>query len=225
MAEPARTASDEIDRDRVGVVDFLLRLRRQGITDKRTLDAFEAVPRRLFVPHEVRDAAYVERALPIDCGQTISAPEVVGLMTAALAVRPGDRVLEIGTGSGYQTAVLSHLAERVYSLDRFRTLVEAAELRFRTLKRDNITAMVGDGTLGWPANASFDRIIVTAAAEAVPAALLDQLRPGGIMVVPVGPHEGIQALMKLTREDGKVTAQKLADVRFVPLIPGKAARL
>jgi protein-L-isoaspartate(D-aspartate) O-methyltransferase len=224
-ATAARLA-EEKEGDREALAEFLLRLRRTGISDRRILGAFEAVPRRLFVPHDLNGSPYGERALPIECGQTISAPELVALMTSALDVRPEHIVLEIGTGSGYQTAILSMLAAKVYSLDRFRTLVELAELRFRTLKRENITVMVGDGSLGWPANASFDRIMVTAAGPAIPKPLIDQLRPGGIMVMPVGPAEAVQSLLKVEKAaDGRISTTALTDVRFVPLIPGKAARL
>ncbi|MCW5697949.1 MAG: protein-L-isoaspartate(D-aspartate) O-methyltransferase [Bauldia sp.] len=209
----------------MAIAGFLLRLRQNGITDRRLVAAFEAVPRRLFVPHESRNAAYVERALPIDCGQTISAPELVALMTAALDVHEDHQVLEIGTGSGYQAAILSHLARRVCTIERFRTLAEAAELRFRTLKITNVTVLTGDGTLGWPANATFDRIMVTAASEGVPKALLDQLKVGGVLVAPLGPPEGVQVLTRLTKTERGNKIEKLADVRFVPLIPGKAAHL
>ncbi|MCW5713879.1 MAG: protein-L-isoaspartate(D-aspartate) O-methyltransferase [Bauldia sp.] len=224
MSEPPVNPAD-FERDRTAVADFLLRLRRKRITDPRILAAFEAVPRRLFVPHSARDNAYLERALPIECGQSISAPELVATMTAALDVTADAQVLEIGTGSGYQAAVLSRLARRVYTIDRFRTLVEFAELRFRTLKLQNITTLVGDGTLGWPANAVFDRIVVTAATEKVPDALFRQLRPRGILVAPVGPVEGVQKLTRYAREDRGIHESVLADVRFVPLIPGKAERL
>ncbi len=225
MAHALAAILDEAEGDRDAIAGFLLRLRRLGIADHRLAQAFEAVPRRLFVPHDVRSAAYVERPLPIECGQTISAPEIVGMMTAALDVRPADRVLEIGTGSGYQTAVLARLARRVFSIDRFRTLVEAAEMRFRTLKLDNVTTLVGDGHLGWPGEGPFDRVIVTAAAERVPPALLAQLRPGGVMVLPIGPAEGVQRLVRLVKEESGLSETFVADVRFVPMIPGKAERL
>lgn len=215
----------ELERDRTAVADFLLRLRRKRITDPRILAAFEAVPRRLFVPHSARDNAYLDRALPIECGQSISAPELVAMMTVALDVAADAQVLEIGTGSGYQAAVLSGLAQRVYTIDRFRTLVELAELRFRTLKLHNITTLVGDGTLGWPANAVFDRIVVTAASEKVPDALFRQLRPRGVLVAPVGPLDGVQKLTRFARDERGIHESILADVRFVPLIPGKAERL
>jgi protein-L-isoaspartate(D-aspartate) O-methyltransferase len=216
--------ADEDDR-RTRVAGLILRLRRAGITDQRVLSAIESVPRDVFVPAESREDAYAERALPIDCGQTISAPVIVGMMTSALDPGPRDRVLEIGTGTGYQTAVLARLVARVFTIERFRTLVAAAESRFRTLRLANITPLVGDGTGGWPEQAPFDRIIVTAAGESVPETLLRQLRPGGVMVMPVGPQDGVQKLLRIERTASGVTETALADVRFVPLIPGKAQKL
>ena len=184
------------------------------------------MPRDIFVPAESRAEAYAERALPIDCGQTISAPVIVGMMTAALDVGDRDRVLEIGTGTGYQTAVLARLCRRVYTIDRFRTLVAAAESRFKTLRLSNITTLVGDGTKGWPEQAPFDRIIVTAAGETVPEALLE-----------AGPRRRRHRASRSARRTASrsscassaprpaSTRPTLADVRFVPLIPGKAERL
>jgi len=222
---PEPISLEDIERDRIVVADFLLRLRQKGVTDRRVLAAMEAVPRRLFVPHEARDTAYLERALPIECGQTISAPELVAMMTQALDCQPDHRVLEIGTGSGYQAAILSHLAKHVYTIDRFRTLIDLAELRFSTLRIGNITALVGDGALGWPANASFERIVVTAATDEVPPALFEQLKTEGVLVAPVGPPDGIQQLTRFHKTKGGISTANLAEVRFVPLIPGKAARL
>jgi protein-L-isoaspartate(D-aspartate) O-methyltransferase len=213
------------EESRIQIADLILRLRRVGITDQKVVGAIESVPRDLFVPAESRAEAYAERALPIDCGQTISAPVIVGMMTAALDVGDRDRVLEIGTGTGYQTAILARLCRRVYSIDRFRTLVAAAESRFKTLRLSNITTLVGDGTKGWPEQAPFDRIIVTAAAETIPEALLKQLPVGGVMVIPVGPLDGVQKLMRIERTETGQHETTLAEVRFVPLIPGKAARL
>jgi protein-L-isoaspartate(D-aspartate) O-methyltransferase len=218
------TTEDEDER-RVRIADLILRLRRTGITDQHVLGAIESVPRDVFVPAESRAEAYAERALPIDCGQTISAPIIVGMMTAALDLGDRDRVLEIGTGTGYQAAILSKLCRRVYTIDRFRTLITAAVSRFRTLRISNITTLVGDGTKGWPEQAPFDRIIVTAAGETVPEALLSQIRVGGIIVAPVGPQHGVQKLLRIERTGTGYETKDLADVRFVPLIPGKAERL
>jgi protein-L-isoaspartate(D-aspartate) O-methyltransferase len=214
-----------LDEARVKIADLILRLRRVGITDQRVVSAIESVPRDVFVPAESRAEAYSERALPIDCGQTISAPVIVGMMTAALDVAERDRVLEIGTGTGYQTAILARLCRRVYTIERFRTLVLAAESRFKTLRLTNVTTLVGDGTKGWPEQAPFDRIIVTAAGETVPETLVKQLRIGGVMVLPVGPQDGVQKLKRIVRTEAGYDETDLADVRFVPLIPGKAERL
>jgi protein-L-isoaspartate(D-aspartate) O-methyltransferase len=218
---------DELPNDekRIRIADLILRLRRAGVTEQKVVAAIESIPREIFVPAESQAQAYAERALAIDCGQTISAPVIVGLMTQALDIGDRERVLEIGTGTGYQTAVLAKLSRRVYTMDRFRTLVTAAESRFKTLRLSNITAIVGDGTHGWPEQAPFDRIIVTAASETVPEALKKQVRVGGVIVMPVGPQDGVQKLMRLERTDTGFNERVLADVRFVPLIPGKAAHL
>ena len=210
---------------RIWIADLILRLRQAGITDQKIVSAIESVPRDTFVPARYRDDSYSERALPIDCGQTISAPVVVGMMTAALDLNDRDRVLEIGTGSGYQTAILARLVRRVYSIDRFRTLVAAAESRFETLRLTNITTMVEDGALGWPRQAPFDRIIITAASPEIPDALLQQVRVGGVIVAPVGPFDGVQKLLRIERNEDGFTENVLGDVRFVPLIAGKAAHL
>ncbi len=216
---------DTPDQHRVQIADLVLRLRQAGIADQRIVSAIEGIPRDLFVRPDYRNHAYLERALPIDCGQTISAPVVVGMMTAALDVSDRDKVLEVGTGSGYQAAVLSKLVRRVFTIERFRTLVASAESRFQTLRLSNITTMVGDGTLGWPQQAPFDAIAITAACEQVPDALLEQVRVGGVIVAPVGPLEGVQRLMRLERGETGFDETVLADVRFVPLIAGKAAAL
>ena len=216
---------DDGDARRTRVAELILRLRRVGITDQRVVSAIESVPRDMFVPAESQAEAYAERALPIDCGQTISAPVIVGMMTSALDLSDRDKVLEIGTGTGYQTAILARLCRRVYTIDRFRTLVAAAESRFRTLRVTNITTLVGDGMKGWPEQAPFDKIIVTAAGEEVPEALLKQLRVGGVLVIPVGPLDGVQKLMRIERTETGTTEKALSDVRFVPLIPGKAQAL
>ncbi len=200
--------------------NLLAALRRQSISDERVLQAMADVPRELFVENAFADQAYADQALPISCGQTISQPYVVAFMTESLRVGTNDRVLEIGTGSGYQTAVLSRLCKRVYSVERYRTLSEKAAERLKALKVSNVTQMVGDGTLGWPQLAPYDRIIVTAAAKDVPEALLDQLGPGGIMVLPVEERAGRQDLYRITRTGKGITREHLLPVRFVPLVEG-----
>ncbi|MBL9050308.1 MAG: protein-L-isoaspartate(D-aspartate) O-methyltransferase [Tabrizicola sp.] len=199
---------------------FLFALRSRGVTDTRVLTAMEKVDRGLFVRGIFADRAYEDMPLPIACGQTISQPSVVGLMTQALQVNPRDTVLEVGTGSGYQAAILSQLARRVYTVDRYRRLArEAAEL-FRQLDIANITTITADGSHGLPDQAPFDRIIVTAAAEDPPGPLLEQLKPGGIMVVPVGQSDAVQSLIKVTRTATGFDYEELRPVRFVPLVEG-----
>jgi protein-L-isoaspartate(D-aspartate) O-methyltransferase len=199
---------------------FFYALRSNGVTDPRVLAAMEAVDRGLFVKGVFAERAYDDTPLPIACGQTISQPSVVGLMTQALNVSPRDKVLEVGTGSGYQAAILSHLARRVYTIDRYRRLVREAEAVFAALDLTNITAIVGDGSFGLPEQAPFDRIIITAAAEDPPGPLLAQLRIGGIMVVPVGQSDAVQSLIKVTRGPEGYDYEELRPVRFVPLIEG-----
>jgi protein-L-isoaspartate(D-aspartate) O-methyltransferase len=211
--------------ERVGRMEFLLGLRRRGIMDAAVLRAMDEVPREHFVlPGDV-EAAYADHALPIDCGQTISQPYVVAYMTEQLAVEPQHIVLEVGTGSGYQAAVLSRLAREVVSVERYRTLAETARRRLATLGFGNVEVVVGDGLSGVPEKAPFDRILVTAAAEDVPQALVDQLAPDGIMVLPLGRHRGPQSIVKLTRTDSGLRRENLIGVRFVPLLPGKAREL
>jgi protein-L-isoaspartate(D-aspartate) O-methyltransferase len=206
-------------------MQFLLTLRRRGIADQAVLRAMDEVPRERFVEHEFADSAYADHALPIACGQTISQPYVVAYMTEQLAVLPHHRVLEIGTGSGYQAAVLSRLAREVVTIERYRTLAEQARQRLAALGYDNVEVIVGDGLGGAPARAPFDRIMVTAAAEDVPQALVDQLEEGGIMVVPIGPHAGAQDIVKLTKTKSGIEREELLPVRFVPLLPGQAREL
>lgn len=201
---------------------FLYALRSKGVTDARVLTAMETVDRGAFVTGIFADRAYEDMPLPIACGQTISQPSVVGLMTQALEVSPRDKVLEVGTGSGYQAAILSLLARRVYTIDRHRRLVREAETVFRRLDLTNITAIAGDGSHGLPDQAPFDRIIVTAAAEDPPGPLLAQLREGGIMVLPVGQSDTVQSLIRVTRRAHGYDYDELRPVRFVPLVEGLA---
>lgn len=202
-------------------MQFLYTLRTRGVTDPRVLTAMERTDRGLFVDGIFADRAYQDVPLPIASGQTISQPSVVGLMTQALAVHARDKVLEVGTGSGYQAAILSHLGRRIYTIDRHRRLTRTAQERIEALGLTNVTVMTGDGSHGLPDQAPFDRIMVTAAAEDPPGPLLAQLKPGGIMVVPVGQSDSVQSLIKVTKsESGQFDYEELREVRFVPLVEG-----
>jgi protein-L-isoaspartate(D-aspartate) O-methyltransferase len=211
--------------DSVGRMQFLLTLRRRGVGDAAVLRAMDEVPREHFLDGQFAVAAYSDRALPIACGQTISQPFVVAYMTEKLDVRPQHRVLEVGTGSGYQAAVLSGLASEVISIERYRTLAEAARARLAKLGYTNVEVRFGDGLAGVPERAPYHRIIVTAAAETVPQMLVDQLAEGGAMLLPLGPHAGVQHLMKLTKKQGTISSEQLIAVRFVPLLSGQAREL
>ena len=206
-------------------MEFMLTLRQRGISDKAVLRAMDEVPREHFVEARFAEAAYADRAMPIACGQTISQPYVVAYMTEQLAVRSSHRVLEVGTGSGYQAAVLSRLAREVVTLERYRTLANSARARLKTLNYSNVEVLLGDGFGGEPMRAPYDRIIVTAAAESIPPALIAQLAEDGIMVLPLGPHGGAQELVKLTKTGKGLTRENLIAVRFVPLLPGQAREL
>ncbi|HEY2532884.1 MAG TPA: protein-L-isoaspartate(D-aspartate) O-methyltransferase [Xanthobacteraceae bacterium] len=206
-------------------MEFQLALRRRGISDQAVLRAMDEVPREHFVTAEFVDSAYADQALPIACGQTISQPYVVAYMTEQLDVAPRHLVLEIGTGSGYQAAILSRLAREVVSVERYRTLANAAAGRLKTLGYANVAILAGDGLAGAPALAPFDRIMVTAAAEDVPPALLEQLSEGGKMVLPLGTRRGPQYLVKLSKTASGVSRESLIAVRFVPLLQGQAREL
>jgi protein-L-isoaspartate(D-aspartate) O-methyltransferase len=206
-------------------MQFLLDLRRRGIMSADVLRAMDEVPREQFVmPNQVK-SAYADRAMPIACGQTISQPFIVAYMTEELRPEAWHHALEIGTGSGYQAAVLSRLVKQVTTIERYRTLAQAARTRLAALGYDNVEVIVGDGVAGAPDRAPFDRIMVTAAAEEIPEALLAQLAPGGMMILPLGPHGGHQSLVRLTRTDSGFARDELIGVRFVPLLPGQAREL
>ena len=200
-------------------IRLIMDLRRQGISDNDVLSAVERVPREMFVPEAMRAEAYENIPLPISQGQTISQPFIVAYMTQALCLGERNRILEIGTGSGYQAAVLAQLSRRVCTVERYRTLLRQAEACFEVLKLHNITTRLGDGGKGWPELAPFARIIVTAAAPAMPQSLAEQLDDGGIMVVPVGTS-GEQVLYRITRQGQELKEERLLDVRFVPLVEG-----
>jgi len=200
-------------------IRLLMELRRAGISDTAVLSAVESVPRDLFVPDGFRDRAYEDTALPIACGQTISQPYVVAFMTQALELHGRMLVLEIGTGSGYQTAVLSPLVRRVYTIERQRDLLKEASGRFKQLKLTNVVTRFGDGFKGWPEVAPFDRIIGTAAAPVVPMNLVKQLTEGGMMIIPVG-LSGNQTVTRVIRRGDSFEASPLMPVRFVPMLDG-----
>ncbi|MBB96259.1 MAG: protein-L-isoaspartate O-methyltransferase [Rhodobacteraceae bacterium] len=199
---------------------FLFALRSKGVTDPRVLNAMEEIDRGAFVKGLFAERAYEDMPLPITCGQTISQPSVVGLMTQALEISPRDKVLEVGCGSGYQAAILSRLARRVYTIDRHRRLVAEARAAFDALGLVNITAFTADGSRGLEEQAPFDRILVTAAAEDPPGPLLAQLRIGGIMVLPVGQSDAVQTLIRVRRLESGFDYEELRPVRFVPLLEG-----
>ena len=225
MADRSRREAELERKNAEARMEFLLSLRRRGIRDVKVLRALEQVPREIFVEAPQAHLAYADQALPIDCGQTISQPYVVASMTEALDVEPAHKVLEIGTGSGYQAAILGMLAKSVVTVERFRTLADLASARLRVLNLKNVSVRIGDGALGVPDEAPFDRICVTAAAPEVPKALFDQLAEGGRLIAPVGPEGGVQMLRLFAKQGGNIATEDLMAVRFVPLMLGVAAAL
>ena len=201
-------------------MQFLYALRSKGVTNSAVMTAMEQIDRGDFIRGVFAERAYEDVPLPISCGQTISQPSVVGFMTQALMVTPRDKVLEVGTGSGYQAAILSQLARRVYTVDRHRPLIKDASALFETLDLGNIIAFTADASFGLPDHAPFDRIVVTAAAEDPPGPLLAQLKTGGIMVVPVGQSDAVQSLIRVTKTETGFDYEELRSVRFVPLVEG-----
>lgn len=201
-------------------IRLIMQLRSEGITDMRVLAALERVPRERFVPPSLAEHAYDNSALPIGRGQTISQPFVVAYMTQMLDVRDDMTVLEIGTGTGYQAAVLAQFCRRVYTVERHRAILRDAEMRFAKLGVTNITTRYGDGTKGWPDHAPYDRIMVTAGAPVVPPALVEQLAEDGVMVLPIGPDPLAQELVRIRRTADGHELERLIGVRFVPLVAG-----
>jgi protein-L-isoaspartate(D-aspartate) O-methyltransferase len=218
-------AQDDDDTPETRHARLILALRSQGVTEPKVLSAIEKTPREMFTPDLFKERAWEDSALPIACGQTISQPFIVGLMTQALSIDPRSRVLEIGTGSGYQTAILTQLARLVYTVERYRTLLREAEDRFKTLGLTNVVTRFGDGGEGWPEQAPFDRILVTAAAPDEPKKLLAQLKPNGVLVAPIGKGP-VQSLRRYAGDGkGGFKMEVLCDVRFVPLLDGVAREL
>jgi protein-L-isoaspartate(D-aspartate) O-methyltransferase len=204
---------------------LILGLRSSGVTDAAVLKAIEDTPRQIFVPQLFQARAWEDSALPIACGQTISQPQIVGVMTQALQLQQRSRVLEIGTGSGYQTVVLAKIARYVYTVERYRTLLSDAEKRIKALGLLNVISRFGDGADGWPEQAPFDRVLVTAATPEDPVRLLAQLKPHGVLVAPVG-RGAVQSLRRYVGDGkGSFVKEELGDVRFVPLLPGVARDL
>ncbi len=219
-----RRTREPAERD-TKLARLVLGLRSQGVTDPAVLAAIERTPRDMFTPELFKDRSWEDSALPIACGQTISQPYIVGLMTQALTLEPRARVLEIGTGSGYQTAVLARLSRLVYTVERYRTLLGEAEARFQILQLTNVITRFGDGMLGWPEQAPFDRILVTAAAPEEPTVLLEQLKSSGVLVAPIGKGP-IQKLCRYAGDGaGGFAMDVLCEVRFVPLLEGVAREL
>ncbi len=204
-------------------IRLILDLRRRGITNTDLLSAFERVPREEFVPEAFVDKCYEDSALPIGYGQTVSQPSVVAVMLQALELSPSHKVLEIGMGSGYQTALLTHLCRRVYAMERHKELQRSAEKRLYALGRNNFTSIAGDGSLGWPEQAPFARIISAASGEDVPRKLVEQLDDGGIMVLPVGGERSEQRIVRVERKGADFEIEDLGPVRFVPLIEGEGS--
>ncbi len=225
-ADAASPAGAAVDRDpesartmRAALVRSIAE--RGYVTSERVLDAMRRVPRHLFVPSAALDEAYGDWPLGIGARQTISQPSVVGEMTEALELRGTERVLEIGTGSGYQAAVLSVLAREVFTIEILQEHGARAEKRLRDLGYANVRVRIGDGYAGWPEEAPFDRVILTAAPPVVPEPLLEQLADGGVLVAPVGEEHGTQWLVRMRKKDGKLTKERLGLVRFVPMVPGR----
>ncbi len=210
--------ADPYLKARRAMVKYQIAIR--GIEDPDVLAAMEQVPRHEFVPPEEVEQAYDDHPLPIGYGQTISQPYIVALMTELLAVKPGDKVLEIGTGSGYQAAVLAELTDEVYTVEIIPELAASAAERLRRLGYTQVHTKTADGYHGWPEQAPFDAIIVTAAPDHVPPPLIEQLKDGGRLVIPVGPPGGYQTLWRITKRDGEVVSENITGVIFVPLVRG-----
>jgi len=211
--------------DREGFAAFLLRLRGRGIVPKDLIAAFEATPRRAFIQPQWHDLAWSERMLPIECGETMEGADLQAAVIAALGIEPGSRVLEIGTGSGYTAAVMSRLAARVVTVDRFKTLSEQATQRFEALGIANAFVRQADGSNGLPGEGPFDRIVVWAAFESLPRPFVDQLSSGGVMVAPIGPAEGEQLMAKLTKLGSRFEREDIGVVRLQPMAQGVAAAI
>ncbi|MCF6322366.1 MAG: protein-L-isoaspartate(D-aspartate) O-methyltransferase [Rhizobiaceae bacterium] len=206
--------------EREAVAGLLLRLRELGVTDHRLLSAFEQVPRQSFVPVIYLDAAYDRGQFPIECGQMMTSVDLVARTLHALDVPPNAKVLELGTGSGYQSALLANLAEKVISIERYRTLEEKSRIRLKSLELDNVRILLADGSNGGDEQGLFDRIVSNCSFDVVPKGFLDRLSSGGVMVAPIGPGDETQILTKLTKVGSRFEIENLFEVRYQPFIPG-----
>jgi protein-L-isoaspartate(D-aspartate) O-methyltransferase len=209
---------NELVDEREAFASFLLRLRGKGIVARELVSAFEATPKRAFVPERWQNAAWAEGMIPIECGEAVESPDLQAQIIAALAIEPGHRVLEIGTGSGFSAAVMARLAARVVTVERYKTLTELARQRFEALGIVNAFVRQADGSQGLPAEAPFDRIVVWAAFDSLPRSFADQLSSGGVMIAPVGPDEGVQMLNKLTKIGSRFEREDIGEVRLQPII-------
>jgi protein-L-isoaspartate(D-aspartate) O-methyltransferase len=209
--------------DREGFAAFLLRLRGKGVVSKDLIAAFESTPRRGFLPDRWQNVAWAEGMIPIDCGEAIEGVDVQAGVIAALGLEPGHKVLEVGTGSGYSAAVMSRLAARVITLERFKTLTEQARQRFEALGVTNVSVRQADGSNGLAGEGPFDRIVVWAAFESLPRLFVDQIASGGVMIAPIGPAEGAQVLAKLTKIGSRFEREDIGAVRLQPIVQGVAA--
>jgi len=216
---------NELVDEREAFASFLLRLRGKGIFARELVSAFEATPKRAFVPERWQNAAWAEGMIPIECGEAVEAPDLQAQVFAALAIEPGHRVLEIGTGSGFSAAVMARLAARVVTVERYKTLTELARQRFEALGVVNAFVRQADGSQGLPAEAPFDRIVVWAAFDTLPRSFADQLSSGGIMIAPVGPDEGVQMLNKLTKIGSRFEREDIGEVRLQPIVRSVAAAI
>ena len=221
-ARRKRQAGDTWEPDRISLASLVLAIRSKGVLDQRVLGALEAVPRRIFAGAEHWPHLHVDRPIAIDCGQTMPAPSQIGLLLQSARIEPSSKLLEIGTGSGYTAAVAARLAREVFSVERYQTLARLAEERVASLRLNNVTIAVLDGLAGWPRHAPFDRIVVSAATPEVPEAWLNQLKPNGILVLPLVTAGGAQVLTRIVKTDRGFDAESIADVRFVAIVPGKA---
>ena len=222
MAGSLSIAEKTIAEDKIVLGEMILRLRMRGLGNREILSALEKTPRRLFLRAEDHKVAYRDMWLPIECGQTIHAPSTVAQMIDALSISEEHRVLEVGTGSGYQAAILAQVAKSVFSIERYRTLIELAEQRLKTLKIENVHVRLGDGLLGFPEKAPFDRIIISGSVPFIPTHLLDQVKFGGVMVAAVGEQGGVQELRRIERTGSRFIEDKIANVRFVHMQGGIA---